>query len=168
MVKIVPLTSNNDVLQQASELHKDVWNNEAIKERIIKHSSYKGFTGMAMLSKEEQVIGFSYGYTSLPGQYYHELLAKEFHPEEYHYWFQDCFEVVELAVHASYRKQGVGTTLMTKLLENVDHQTTILNTQSSNNIARALYTSLQWKVLKEPFYPDSLKQPYVIMGKELI
>ncbi|MBZ9536266.1 GNAT family N-acetyltransferase [Cytobacillus oceanisediminis] len=116
MVKLLELASN-EVLQQVSEIYKTVWNSEdnSIKERILKHSSYRGFRGFAFLSDEDKAIGFSYGYTSLPGQFYHELLAKEFNSEEYHNWLQDCFEVVELAVHPSYRKQGFGKMLIEKL-----------------------------------------------------
>ena len=168
MVKIIEL-AENDVIQKVSELYKEIWSSEddSIKERILKHSSYRGYRGFVILSREDRVIGFSYGYTSLPGQFYHELLAKEFTSEEYQKWLQDCFEFVELAVHPSYRKQGLGKMLITKLLEDVDNRTTILTTQIDNKSARSLYESLQWKVLKEPFYPSSLEHPYVIMGKEL-
>ena len=169
MVRVLALASN-EVLHQVSELYKEVWNNEdsSINERILRHSSYKGFRGFVILSKEDKLVGFSYGYTSLPGQFYHELLAKEFNSEEYHIWLQDCFEFVELAVHPSYRKQGLGKLLITKLLEDVENKTSILTTQVMNNSARSLYESLHWKVLKEPFYPGNSKQPYVIMGKELM
>ena len=169
MVEILELASN-EIIQQVSDLYKEVWKSEdnSIKERIIKHSSYKGYRGFVILSKEDKVIGFSYGYTSLPGQFYHELLAKEFNSEEYHNWLQDCFEFVELSVHPSYRKQGLGKLLSTKLLENLENKTAILTTQNDNNSARSLYESLHWKVLKEAFYPSNSKQPYVIMGKELM
>lgn len=169
MVKVIELESN-EVIQKVSELYKEVWNSEdhSIKERIVKHSSYEGFRGFVIQSKEDRVIGFSYGYTSMPGQFYHELLAKEFNSEEYYDWLQDCFEFVELAVHPSYRKQGLGKMLISKLLEGVDNSTTVLTTQINNNSARSLYESLQWKVLKEPFYPSNTKMPYVIMGKKLL
>ncbi len=169
MVKVLELASN-EVIQQVSELYNEVWNSEdnTIKERILKHRSYTGFKGFVILSKEDKVIGFSYGYTSLSGQFYHGLLSKEFNSEEYHNWLQDCFEFVELAVHPSYRKQGLGKMLITKLLDDVDNKTTILTTQIDNYSARSLYESLHWEVLKEPFYPSNSKQPYVIMGKELI
>ena len=169
MVKVLELASD-EVLQQVSELYKEVWDSEdnSIKERILKHSSYEGFRGFVVLSNKDKVIGFSYGYTSLPGQFYHEILAKEFNSEEYHQCLQDCFEIVELAVQPSYRKKGLGTMLITKLLEAVDNKTAILTPQINNISARSLYESLHWKVLKEPFYPSNSKQPYVIMGKKLL
>ncbi|AXI08824.1 GNAT family N-acetyltransferase [Oceanobacillus sp. 143] len=169
MVKVLEL-ANKEVLHKVSELYKQVWKSEehSIKERILKHSLYEGFQGFVILSNEDKLIGFSYGYTSLPGQYYHELLAKEFYSEQYNKWLKDCFEFVELAVNPSFRKQGFGNMLITKLLEEVDNKTAILTTQIDNKPARSLYESLQWKVLKEPFYQNNSKQPYVIMGKELM
>ena len=168
MVKLVEVTGN-ELIQQTSELYKAVWGSEdsSIVERFLKHSTYQGYRGFAIESNDNKVIGFSYGYTSLPGQFYHELLAKEFDSEEYHKWLQDCFEFVELAVHPSYRQQGLAKMLITKLLEEVDNKTAILSTQMDNKSARSLYESLEWRVLKEPFYPGNLDQPYVIMGKEL-
>ena len=168
MVKVLEL-AGNEIVQQVSELYMQVWKSEdlSIKKRILKHSTYEGFRGFIIMTEEDRVIGFAYGYTSLPGQFYHELLAKELNEKEYKLWLQDCFEFVELAVHPSYRKKGYGKMLITKLLEDVDNKTTILTTQMDNTSARSLYESLQWKVLKAPFYPGNSKEPYVIMGKEL-
>ncbi len=167
MVKIVELTSNEQQLEQVSALYQEVWkSDDSIKERIQKHSSYKGFNGFIILSKEDHVLGYSYGYMSLPGQFYHELLASELNPEEYYKWLKDCFEFVELAVHPSNRNQGLGKFLITKLLRKVGNRTAILTTQVDNTSARSLYESLDWKIIKY-FYPDRSKQPYVIMGKEL-
>jgi len=64
-------------------------------------------------------------------------------------------------------KEGYGKMLITKLLEDVNNKNTILTTQMDNTSARSLYESLQWKVLKAPFYPGNSKEPYVIMGIEL-
>lgn len=96
---------------------------------------------MAQDDKSE-VVGFSYGYTSLPGQYYNGLLEKEFSSTEQTKWLTDCFELVKLAVHPSYRKQGLGKMLITELLEGVGNKTALLTIQVNNNSARSLYESL--------------------------
>lgn len=168
MVKVLELASN-ELLQQVSALYQMVWKNDdnSIKESIQKHRSYEGVRGFVVLSEEDNVIGFSYGYTSLPGQFYHELLAKEFNSEECQKWLSNCFEYVELVVHPSYRKQGMGKKLITKLLENVENETAILTTQVDNTPARSLYEALHWEVIKDSFYPSDSKQRYVIMGKEI-
>ncbi|GGN54265.1 GNAT family N-acetyltransferase [Oceanobacillus indicireducens] len=168
MVKIMGLT-NDEQFQQAATLYEEIWkdNDHSIEERIQKHSSYSGFRGLAILSNEGSMIGFSYGYTSLPTQFYHNLLAEELNALEYQRWLKDCFEFVELAIHPSYRNRGFARLLATKLVEAVENKTAILTTQVDNHPARTLYKSLGWKDIKEPFFPGNSKQAYVIMGKEL-
>ncbi|WP_409289600.1 GNAT family N-acetyltransferase [Peribacillus sp. SCS-37] len=166
MIRILEIDSNESLLETIDGLYKQVWNH-SIKERLIKHSSYKGFRGYIMFSDEKGILGFSYGYSSLSGQYYHELLSKELGPKEYEKWLKDCFEFVELIVHPSHRNQGYGKVLVNELLKGVNKKTTILTTQVNNKPARNLYQSLGWVLVKEPFIPVTNDSPYVIMGKVL-
>ena len=168
MVEILSINPSEKIIEKVADLYNTIWNCEdtTIKERIRKHSSYTGYKGMILLSDKE-VVGFSYGYTSLPGQYYHEKLAKEFTTEEYDKWLTNCFEFVELAVHPDYRKQGFGRMLVNQLLQNIQNETAVLTTQVNNSAARRLYESLNWLTLKEPFFPSDESNPYIIMGKEL-
>ncbi|MBY0097940.1 GNAT family N-acetyltransferase [Mesobacillus maritimus] len=147
-------------------LYRKVWD-YSIKERLIKHSSYPGFRGFVCLSDNEDILGFTYGYSSLPGQYYHDILVKELDSTAYELWLKDCFELVELVVHPSYRNQGYAKGLVTELLKDVQNKTTVLTTQVSNHSARRLYQGLGWADVKEPFFPSNEGTPYVIMGKVL-
>ncbi|MGY3717370.1 GNAT family N-acetyltransferase [Sutcliffiella cohnii] len=165
-MKILPINQDENLLEKIDSLYMDIWNH-SIKERLIKHDSYEGFRGCVIISDDEEVLGFSYGYTSLSGQYYHELLSKELESKEYEEWLTDCFELVELAVHPTYRKQGFGKFLVNELLRGVENKTSLLTTQVSNNAARILYESLGWVVVKESFLPNVDSSPYVIMGKVL-
>lgn len=131
---------------------------------MLKHSDYEGFKGFFIKNEEENVVGFIYGYTSLPGQYYNTLLKKELTAEEQNVWLSDCFELVELAVHPDYRKQGFGRVLVKQLLECVENRTALLTTQVNNDSARNLYTKLGWRIIKEPFFPSNENTPFVIMG----
>lgn len=168
-MKLLSVDKDESILDGMANLYLEVWNNEghSIKERLLKHRSYNGYRGLVMYSDKDEVVGFAYGYTSLPGQYYHELLSKEFDSKEYQKWLNNCFEFVELAVHPRFRKMGLGKELVTQLLEGAPNKTAILTTQSDNEPARALYGSLNWTLLKKTFYPHDLNHPYVIMGKEL-
>lgn len=169
MIDIKRLAVNEENLEQIVDLYHAVWKNEdpLIKQRIQKHSTYQGFKGVIALHRTGEVTGFSYGYVSLPGQYYNQLLSKEFKPDEKQKWLEDCFELVELAVHPSYRKQGIGKLLVSKLLEDAHTKTAVLTTQINNVPARRLYESLGWRSLKEPFFPNNQNDPYVIYGKQL-
>ncbi|RFB19322.1 GNAT family N-acetyltransferase [Bacillus sp. HNG] len=147
-------------------LYREVWN-QSIIERLKKHINYDGFRGYLMKSDDEGIIGFSYGYISRSGQYYHDILANELGPIAYEKWLEDCFEFVELAVHPTHRNQGYGTILIHELLKEVTNKTTVLTTQVNNRSARSLYQRLGWVVVKEPFIPSKNDSPYVIMGKAL-
>jgi ribosomal protein S18 acetylase RimI-like enzyme len=153
-------------LETMENLYREVWDT-SIKERLIKHSSYPGFRGFVCLSNKEEIVGFTYGYSSLTGQYYHDILAKELDSTAYQLWMKDCFELVELVVHPSYRNQGYAKWLVTELLKDVQNKTTVLTTQINNHSARKLYQGMGWTNVKEPFFPSNDGTPYVIMGKVL-
>ncbi|MEH7239410.1 GNAT family N-acetyltransferase [Bacillus sp. JJ1562] len=169
MVKYSRIDLTENILDKVANLYKIVWDSAdpLINERLLKHANYDGFKGIVILSDEEEAIGFSYGYTSLPGQFYHEKLAKEFSSEEYNKWLKDCFEFVELAVHPDYRQQGFGRILVNELLQDIKNKTVILTTQVNNRPARSLYESLNWICLKDQFFPSVKDNPYIIMGKKL-
>jgi len=157
---------NEALLKQIEQLYNNVWN-QSIGERLKKHYTYEGYKGVALLNEVDELIGFAYGYTSLPGQYYHGLLSKALDPIEYEKWLSDCFEVVELAIDPTFRRQGHAKTLMTNLLEGTERKTAILTTQTDNLSARSLYESMGWINVKEPFYPGVPEKPFVIMGRQL-
>ncbi|HAM80257.1 MAG TPA: N-acetyltransferase [Ornithinibacillus sp.] len=164
MVQVNDLVMEERVIETVDLLYEQIWNH-SIKERLIKHSGYKGFRGNIIISDHKELLGFSYGYSSLPDQFYHNLLASELSSLEYEKWLKDCFELVELAVYPSYRGQGYGKQLITNLLADIQHKTSILTTQIENKSARSLYHSLGWEVIKEPFVSDQNGPAYVIMGK---
>ncbi|MFD1739624.1 GNAT family N-acetyltransferase [Bacillus salitolerans] len=163
------LKIKEEMLEKVASLYNKVWSvrGTSFLERLQKHMNYEGFTGFVIVSEDGDVIGYSYGYTSLPEQYYHGLLSNEFNSEDYQKWLTDCFEFVELAVHPGYRKQGHANQLITKLLDGVGHKTAILTTQQNNFSARKLYESLHWVLYKETFYPGDKSNPFVIMVKKL-
>lgn len=111
MVRVLKIDFDEELLDTIDALYCQVWN-QSIKERLIKHLKYEGFRGYVVLSEEEEILGFSYGYSSLSGQYYHDLLSKELGTKEYEKWLKDCFEFVELAVHPLHRNQGFGKLLI--------------------------------------------------------
>ncbi|MBM7587997.1 GNAT superfamily N-acetyltransferase [Bacillus pakistanensis] len=171
MFKVKQLDGSDFMFDEIAFLYNDIWNKEGTDflGRLKRHSNYEGFRGFVAFNQEKEMIGYSYGYTSLEGQYYRDLLAKQLNPHELEAWLENCFEVVELAVHPSIRRSGLGQLLVGKLLEGVEHKTAILTTQEKNIPARTLYQNLEWVVVKESFIPSSVDAtPYVIMGKSLV
>ncbi|WP_102028562.1 GNAT family N-acetyltransferase [Salirhabdus sp. Marseille-P4669] len=137
---------------------------QEFRKSLTKHMTYEGFQGIVAYENSE-VVGFAYGYTSLKGQYYRNLLESALTEQQQEDWLQDCFEFVELCVKTTARKKGIGTNLHDALFQNVTTQTAILTTQIDNLAARAMYKKLGWEEIKKPFYPG--EEPYVILGKKL-
>ena len=118
--------------------------------------------------KDGELIGYAYGYSSLSGQYYHELLASHLAPDTSTEWLRDCFEFVELAVHPSCRKQGLGARLHDQLLKKLPFKRAVLTTQTNNWPAISLYRSKGWSIISDSFLPyDDPEEPFIIFGKTL-
>jgi ribosomal protein S18 acetylase RimI-like enzyme len=169
-VKIINFDNSEKMRKRIAVLYSSVWNEDenVIITRLEKHSTYNGFKAIVAMNEEEQIIGFAYGYNSLKGQYYRELLENALTSEQVAYWLENCFEFVELAIHPFQRKKGIGRRLVNLLLEDVDNKTSILTTQQDNIPAKSLYRTLNWRVIKEPFLPNGATgKSYVIMGMEL-
>ncbi len=136
-------------------------------ERMKRHIEYADFKGIVAINDENEVVGFTYGYRSLEGQYYNQLMREALNLEQADEWLQDCFEFVELAVHPQYRNEGLGMKLHNELLEGISNRTSILTTQINYEKARSLYKRLDWVDVLEPFHPSKSDAPYAIMGKIL-
>ena len=168
-IQTVTWNEKDNRLKSIASLYQQVWNMDAdCTEHFKRHMSYEGFRGSISLNEEHELIGFAYGYTSLPGQYYHELLAKHLTPFLRNQWRANCFEFVELCVHPSIRQQGVGAQLHDHLLGNTQYATTVLTTQQSNLAARKLYGKKGWKIIDDTFFPNKeTNEQYLIFAKKL-
>lgn len=170
MFKLREINKDKELLNQVADLYQQVWAQEdlSIKERVTRHAGYADYRGFVAISNQGEIAGYAYGYSSLPGQYYHGLLSEALNPEEEQTWLTDCFEFVELgSVLPAFRNQGLAKELVNHLLDGAGHKTAVLTTQLDNDSARGLYETLGWRVIKQPFYPNENGQPYVIMGKQL-
>ncbi|EJR54601.1 hypothetical protein IIM_01541 [Bacillus cereus VD107] len=169
-MNIVSMQRDEELIENMVNLYCIVFertNFEEMKERINRHMDYPNFKGIVALNDEGAVIGFSYGYQSLNGQYYNQLMREVLNFEKVDQWLEDCFEFVELAVHPKYRNVGLGTKLHNGLLEGIPNRTSVLTTQINNLKARSLYEKLDWVNVLEPFHPSKDNAPYVLMGKAI-
>lgn len=156
-------------IDECTQLYHGVWGNkeDAFQERFERQMSYEGFDGYVTQSDSGEVLGFIYGYQSLPGQFYHGILSQAVSSDDYKKWLSNCFEIVELVVDPSYRRQGIGKNLLERLLENKRMKTAVLTTQVENIPAKALYQSIGFEEIIPSFYPMSPKEAYTMMGKIL-
>ncbi|NWK69859.1 GNAT family N-acetyltransferase [Bacillus paramycoides] len=144
-MKIVPIQKDEILIKNMVNLYCIVFkrtNFDEMLERIKRHMGYTNFKGVVAINDENEVIGFTYGYRSLEGQYYNQLMREVLSLEQIDQWLEDCFEFVELAVHPEYRNMGLGTKLHNGLLEGIPNRTSVLTTQINNQKARSLYEKL--------------------------
>ncbi|MFS0752117.1 GNAT family N-acetyltransferase [Oceanobacillus sp. 1P07AA] len=113
------------------------------------------------------MIGFAYGYLSLKGQYYHNLIANHLNQQEYQDWLSNCYEVGEIIVDSPYRKSGYGRDLLDRLLKDATTNTAILTTQQDNMTAIQFYKNQHWEWIKQQFYPNEEGKAFAIFGKRL-
>lgn len=132
---------------------------------IEKHAHYEGFKGLKAKDANGEVIGFAYGYSSLPGQFYREKIAAQLTDAQLSYWLADCFEFVELAVSSSHQRLGIASRLHDTLLDDIGYKTSILTTWMHNHPAIHLYENKGWELIKEEAPVITRDNPQVIMGK---
>lgn len=113
------------------------------------------------------LLGFTYGYTSQPGQWYHDSLAPALGPERAARWLTGAFEFVEFGVIPEARRGGIGTRLHDSIFAGLPHSAAILSTPVDNHPAIAFYRRRGWEPLLADFRFPGTAQPYLILGRRL-
>ncbi|MCP3738144.1 GNAT family N-acetyltransferase [Rossellomorea sp. BNER] len=164
-MKIVQFKVEGPYFYKTIELYGFLFGTDpiAMEKQFQLHSQYPNFEGYLMI-KDNQVAGYIYGYTSVRGQYYHDLLANHLHP--YTGWVKDCMELAELGVHPQYRRQGIAKQLIHTLCQNRREKTAVLTARKNNSNAISFYQKRGWVIIREGFYPN-VPHEFIIMGKVL-
>lgn len=114
-----------------------------------------------------RVLGFVYGYTSEPGQWWHDIVARALDPTTIQQWLSGAFEFVELAVLPSAQGQGIGGKLHDTILEGLPHRTAALSTYQTETTALQLYRKRGWIPLLQNFFFPNTSHPFLILGLHL-
>jgi ribosomal protein S18 acetylase RimI-like enzyme len=134
------------------------------------HVRRNGFRAVATLSTEGALAGFGYGYTSGPGQWWHDQVRAAIDEQSRQYWLTDCFEVVELHVLPRAQGHGVGARQLRALLAMADGKTVLLSTpEADEQKSRAwrLYRRFGFvDVLRDFIFPGD-ERAFAILGREL-
>src|SRR6266567_3968987 len=84
---------------------------------------------------DETLIGFGYGYTTKPGQWWHDLVRRALDNGAAREWLLDAFELSELHVLPEYQGIGVGRRLLMSLAAGISHSSILLSTPDSDTRA---------------------------------
>ncbi len=140
----------------------------SFRESLARHAGRAGFRCVVALDAHDEVLGFTYGYTGAPGQWWTDCVRAGMPPALAARWMDGHFELVELAVRPEAQGRGIGARLHDTLLEGLPHRTALLSTIDAETRALHLYRRRGWVVLLEHFFFPNVPEPYLIMGLDLV
>jgi ribosomal protein S18 acetylase RimI-like enzyme len=144
---------------------------EARRGFVAAHTHRRGFRAVATLDDANRLVGFGYGYTSRPGQWWHDQVRAGLDPDTYHAWMADCFELVELHVLPDHHGGGLGWAQLSALLDGVENATVVLSTPETKPEG----TSRAWRLYRRADFRDVLRRhrfpgderPFAVLGRAL-
>src|ERR1700760_3642388 len=102
------------------------------------HTEYEGFACQAALTADNVLVGFGYGYTTKPGQWWHDLVRRGGAPQHTDLLIE-AFELSEIHVLPDYQGTGIGRELLTTLAAGIQHRAMLLSTPDRDTRAFRLY-----------------------------
>jgi len=132
---------------------------------VRRHAERAGFRAFGAFDTAEKLVGFTYGYTSLPGLWWREQVAAALTVHQQQQWLSDAFELVELHVHPSFQGLHLGSRLHDSLIREVPNRTALLSVMHRSERARQLYFSRGWQVLVEDLrFSSDPSTPFSVLG----
>lgn len=132
------------------------------------HSSHLGFACRAAIEADGTLVGFGYGYTTRPGQWWHDLVRRAISPAAED-WLDGAFELSELHVLPSYQGAGIGRRLLTDLCAEIGefHRAVLLSTPDRDTRAFHLYRDLGFVDLARNYLFPGDPRPFAVLGARL-
>ena len=138
------------------------------EQTLREHARREGFRlCVAQESEGDTLVGFGYGFTGQVGQPWRDSLALALDQATRDQWLSDYFELAELGVIPTFRRQGIGGHLHDRLLAGAPHPRSVLTVRANNEPAKQFYRRRGWLVLHEGFISASGRGPYIVMGSAL-
>lgn len=132
-----------------------------------KHVENEGFSCRAALLDDDTVVGFGYGYTTRPGQWWHDLVRRALDRETGAAWLHEAFELSELHVLPGRQRQGIGQRLLTSLAAGIPHRAMLLSTPDSDTRAFRMYRQLGFLDLTRNYLFPGDSRPFAVLGARL-
>lgn len=127
------------------------------------HLDRGGFTAVSA-TRDDDLLGFGYGYLGGPGQWWHDVVATALGRERGGDWLNGAFELAEIHVAPEHQGGGIGRRLIGLLLEHAPGASVVLSTPDEPTRARALYRSLGFVDLLLDFHFPGSSERYAVMG----
>lgn len=133
---------------------------------LLRHATLDSFRCRAALDADGTMLAFGYGYTSLPGQWWHDLVRRAIggNADE---WLRNAFELSELHVLPSAQGHNLGEQVLRSLADGLRHQTMVLSTPEGENRAWRLYRRLGFVDLARNHLFPGDHRPFGVLGATL-
>lgn len=133
---------------------------------VLRHAEYDSFRCRAALDSQGTMLAFGYGYTSLPGQWWHDLVRRAV-KQNTDRWLSRAFELSELHVAPAVQGHGLGERVLRSLADGLPHRTMLLSTPEGDNRAWRLYRRLGFiDLARNHLFPGD-HRPFGVLGAPL-
>jgi ribosomal protein S18 acetylase RimI-like enzyme len=132
-----------------------------------RHVHNAGFACLAAVLDDGTLVGFGYGYTTRPGQWWHDLVRRALLREEAADWLADAFELSELHVLPDQQGIGIGRRLLISLASGVPHSAMLLSTPDTDTRAFRLYRDTGFIDLARNYLFPGDARPFAVLGARL-
>jgi ribosomal protein S18 acetylase RimI-like enzyme len=138
------------------------------RTRLSRHASRDDFRFVGAFAPGGALVGFVYGYTGAPGQWWYDRVARALDRSARRLWLdRGHFEFTELAVHPDFQERGIGSQLHDRVLEGLTHERAMLSALADNGRVVAFYRRRGWEVVLDRLRFEAGRPEFTIMGKEL-
>ena len=132
-----------------------------------RHINHHGFACRAAVTADGELIGFGYGYTTAPGQWWHDLVRRAMTVAQAADWLSNAFELSELHVLPGYQGHGIGRTLLYGLAADIPHAAMLLSTPDADTRAFRLYRDAGFVDLARNYLFPGDSRPFAVLGARL-
>jgi ribosomal protein S18 acetylase RimI-like enzyme len=135
-------------------------------KRLPAHAGRDDFLFLAA-REDGDLVAFAYGYTGRAGQWWTDHVEQALTAEQRAEWLEPPhYEIVELHVHPSRQRRGIGSALLARLLTRQPHDRALLSTQTGSRKARGFYAKNGWHELASVDFGTGYP-PYIVLGKRV-
>jgi ribosomal protein S18 acetylase RimI-like enzyme len=132
-----------------------------------RHAALEGFACRAALLDDGTLVGFGYGYTTAPGQWWHDLVRKALDRDQARHWLVNAFELSELHVLPEFQGAGTGRVVLTELAAAIPHDVMLLSTPDADTRAFRMYRHLGFVDLRRRYLFPGDSRPFAVLGARL-
>jgi ribosomal protein S18 acetylase RimI-like enzyme len=154
-----------DIYVHAMEYPAHAGSQRAVTAR--RHTANEGFACRAAVLDDGTLVGFGYGYTTAPGQWWHDLVRRALPARVGEQWLYNAFELSELHVLPSCQGSGVGRRVLTELAASIPHSAMLLSTPDADTRAFRLYRDLGFVDLRRHYLFPGDSRPFAVLGARL-